>query len=162
MNWEAIGAIGEIVGAIAVVITLLYLASQTKQNTKATHAHATASVATEMETNLLAIAQDAELAEAYRKAERREELSEVEAIRLGFWWAAYVRGAHSHLIQDGLGNLSEDNEHAITQILSSFMVIPFLSERLQTLVDGGLYPEDFCVWLAENVLPPHTGKDHPV
>ena len=28
MNWEAIGAIGEITGAIAVVITLVYLASQ--------------------------------------------------------------------------------------------------------------------------------------
>ena len=28
MNWEAIGAIGEIVGAIAVVATLVYLARQ--------------------------------------------------------------------------------------------------------------------------------------
>ena len=35
MNWDAIGAIGEIVGAIAVVITLLYLAHQTRINTKA-------------------------------------------------------------------------------------------------------------------------------
>ena len=30
MNWEAIGAIGEITGAIAVVITLIYLASQVR------------------------------------------------------------------------------------------------------------------------------------
>jgi hypothetical protein len=28
MNWEAIGAIGEIVGAVAVVATLIYLANQ--------------------------------------------------------------------------------------------------------------------------------------
>jgi hypothetical protein len=28
MNWEAIGAIGEIVGAVAVVMTLGYLAMQ--------------------------------------------------------------------------------------------------------------------------------------
>jgi len=32
MNWEAIGAVGEIIGAIAVVVTLLYLAVQTRQN----------------------------------------------------------------------------------------------------------------------------------
>jgi len=32
MNWEAIGAVGEIIGAIAVVATLLYLAAQTRQN----------------------------------------------------------------------------------------------------------------------------------
>ena len=35
MNWEAIGAIGEIVGAIAVVLTLLFLTMQLRQNTKA-------------------------------------------------------------------------------------------------------------------------------
>ena len=33
MNWEALGAIGEIVGAVAVVSTLLYLARQTTINT---------------------------------------------------------------------------------------------------------------------------------
>jgi len=35
MNWEAIGAIGEIVGAVAVVLTLGYLAMQMRQNTQA-------------------------------------------------------------------------------------------------------------------------------
>ena len=35
MNWEAIGAIGEIVGALAVVITLAYLVIQIRQNTAA-------------------------------------------------------------------------------------------------------------------------------
>lgn len=35
MNWEAIGAVGEIVGAIAVVATLLYLSLQVRQTTKA-------------------------------------------------------------------------------------------------------------------------------
>ncbi len=35
VNWNAIGAIGEIVGAAAVVLSLLYLAIQMRQNTKA-------------------------------------------------------------------------------------------------------------------------------
>ena len=34
MNWEAIGAIGEIVGAFGVIVTLIYLALQIKQNSK--------------------------------------------------------------------------------------------------------------------------------
>jgi hypothetical protein len=38
MNWEAIGAIGEIVGAIAVVITVGYLAVQIRQNTRTVRA----------------------------------------------------------------------------------------------------------------------------
>ena len=32
-NWEAIGAVGEIGGAVAVVLTLFYLAKQIRQNT---------------------------------------------------------------------------------------------------------------------------------
>ena len=35
MNWNAVGALGEILGAIAVLITLVYLALQIRQNTKA-------------------------------------------------------------------------------------------------------------------------------
>jgi hypothetical protein len=33
MNWEAIGAIGELIGAIGVIVTLVYLAYQIRQNT---------------------------------------------------------------------------------------------------------------------------------
>ena len=36
MDWEAIGAVGEILGAIGVIATLVYLAAQIRQNTKAT------------------------------------------------------------------------------------------------------------------------------
>ncbi len=38
MNWEAVGAIGEIIGAAAVVVTLVYLVKQIKQNTESTQA----------------------------------------------------------------------------------------------------------------------------
>ncbi len=34
LNWEAIGAIGEIVGAVAVVITLIFLTIQLRHNTR--------------------------------------------------------------------------------------------------------------------------------
>ena len=34
MNWEAAGAIGEIVGAVAVVLTLVYLAVQIRENSR--------------------------------------------------------------------------------------------------------------------------------
>ena len=34
MNWDAIGAIGEIIGAVAVLVTLVYLARQISLNTR--------------------------------------------------------------------------------------------------------------------------------
>ena len=40
MNWEAVSAIGEIVGAMAVLLTLIYLAVQVKQTRKLQQAEA--------------------------------------------------------------------------------------------------------------------------
>ena len=37
MNWEAIGAVGETVGGIGVIVTLIYLAIQVRQNTRNIH-----------------------------------------------------------------------------------------------------------------------------
>ena len=34
MNWDALGALAEAVGALAVIITLIYLALQTRDNVK--------------------------------------------------------------------------------------------------------------------------------
>lgn len=34
MNWEALGAIGEFVAALGVIVTLIYLTTQIRQNTK--------------------------------------------------------------------------------------------------------------------------------
>ena len=40
MSWDAIGAVGEIVGAVAVVISILYLAKQINANTRSMKANA--------------------------------------------------------------------------------------------------------------------------
>lgn len=44
MNWEAIGAVGETLGAVAVVISLIYVAIQIRQNTHETRMHRTQSL----------------------------------------------------------------------------------------------------------------------
>ncbi len=40
MNWDAIGAIAELLGAVGVIASLVYLATQLRQNTRATRASA--------------------------------------------------------------------------------------------------------------------------
>ena len=42
MNWDAVGAVGEVVGAVAVVLSLIYLAIQVRQNTRTLRRSATA------------------------------------------------------------------------------------------------------------------------
>ncbi len=38
LNWDAIGALGEVAGAVGVIVTLIYLAIQVRQNTSVTRA----------------------------------------------------------------------------------------------------------------------------
>ena len=45
VNWDAVGAIGEIVGAIAVVVTLIYLAKQVNDNSRQVKLNTTQSFA---------------------------------------------------------------------------------------------------------------------
>lgn len=46
MNWDALGAIGETLGAVGVIVTLIYLARQISQNTRAMRLSTSHSVAT--------------------------------------------------------------------------------------------------------------------
>ena len=90
MNWEAIGAVGEAVGAIAVVVTLAYLAMQIRQNTGATRAASHHAVIEALNQGNLAQAQDAELAQIWVSGLKdRGVLTEVERQRFDSLCLAY-------------------------------------------------------------------------
>ena len=56
INWEAAGAIGEVVGAVAVVVTLFYLAGQVRANRDATGAETERHLIQEWDDNFAALA----------------------------------------------------------------------------------------------------------
>ena len=82
MNWEAIGAIGEIVGATAVVLTLLYLARETRKNAQALDATSTREFGFRLSEWHREAARDPELVRICLNGTRTEDqsYSEVE------WW----------------------------------------------------------------------------
>jgi hypothetical protein len=61
MNWEALGAIAETLGAIGVILTLLYLAVQIRANTRAVRASSFEEMARSIRELNLALTQDADL-----------------------------------------------------------------------------------------------------
>ena len=88
MNWDAIGAIGEVVGAIAVFATLFYLARQIRYSSEAQdRANQLAQAESVTSSNALImdtwaeLARDSELADIYNRGTRGLELNEVEAVR---------------------------------------------------------------------------------
>ena len=84
MNWESIGAIGEVVGAVAVIATIGYLALQTRQANRLARAGAVLKLQSEMREHRGAVAFDDELARIILKVEENvgEELSDLDVFRL--------------------------------------------------------------------------------
>ena len=82
MNWDAIGAIGEIIGALAVVITLAYLAIQIRQNTKVAQASTRQGVTNSAMEGGKFIAECPDIAVFLQKLNSGEELEPHELMRL--------------------------------------------------------------------------------
>ena len=86
MNWDAIGAIGQIVGAVAVIVTLFYLANQIRHST-------TLGIRSEMNATMqqvsayrLKLAGDRGLAELVVKGlQSKESLDLADQMRLEMW-----------------------------------------------------------------------------
>ena len=109
MNWEAIGAVGEILGAGAVFLTLLYLAIQVKQNTVVAKAmireHRTDSSAR----IILAAREEAELLVS------QEPLTEGESARMNMLMRAMFRDAEAYSYQNRMGLLDESEWNAMRE-----------------------------------------------
>jgi len=82
MNWDAIGAVGEIIGALAVFLTLIYLAIQIRQNTKAVHASANHVSVSEVNQVRTSLYENADLCGIYvHGSALPEKLDEEERVR---------------------------------------------------------------------------------
>ncbi|MEX0330742.1 MAG: hypothetical protein AB3N64_04900 [Puniceicoccaceae bacterium] len=105
MNWEAIAAVGQLVGALAVLFTLIYLAVQVRQNTAAVATATYESTMTGFNDINVVVASTPPLASLLdRGCQNPESLSSEEIVQFNFilrcyanqWWKLfklYERGS---------------------------------------------------------------------
>jgi len=92
MNWDAVGAIGEIVGASAVVISVAYLAFQIKKQTDESRLAATREVAAQLQSLMTSISDDEKTAEIWLKGVQEfNSLPNVERIRAAMLFQRVTR-----------------------------------------------------------------------
>lgn len=84
MNWDAIGASAELLGAVAVFASLIYLALQIRGSTNQASAQMFQSVASEQARVSDAITGDPENLRVWMKMHRGEEKSDEETVRMLF------------------------------------------------------------------------------
>lgn len=103
MNWEAIGAVGEVVGAIGVVVTLFLLLVQLRRNTKAVQEANVLDRAQALDRHTESVskwrsmlAENEDLAKLWLKALTDQEVNDVERIRLNNLWVNFVNTQRSN------------------------------------------------------------------
>lgn len=82
INWDAVGAIGEILGALAVFISLTYLAVQIRSSTNQNRAAISQSIQAEFARGNELVATSPDLAALFVKASARQELTDADSRRL--------------------------------------------------------------------------------
>ena len=106
MNWEAISAIGQLVGALAVVISLIYLANQVRSNARETRHAAMRSTLDFLNRFAQQIAEHADLAELRDRGFKDfESLEGVDRTRFGSYMHAMFRTIESVYYQHLQGHL---------------------------------------------------------
>lgn len=97
VNWDAIGTVSEAVGAIAVVISLIYVAAQIQQNTKATQLTTAQNVTQDLREVLSYLHADEEFARIFLQAQADVgSLTPVEKFRVYVFLADSLR-AHENI-----------------------------------------------------------------
>ena len=88
MNWEAAGATGELLGAAVVVISVIYLASQVRQNTTASRAEALRSFSIEVSRQFMAMSESERVSAIFHKmlygGARRSDFSDADMMTASF------------------------------------------------------------------------------
>jgi len=113
MNWEAIGAVSELVGTIAVVVSLIYVGLQIRQSTTVARSATRQSVTELMIENGKDLVADPHLADAFIRDLRGEQLEPVDRIRLfGRAYMAMRNWENIHY-QYRTGMLTEDEWRGI-------------------------------------------------
>ena len=109
MNWEAIGAISEMIGAAAVVVTLLYLVKQIRQNTESNEAVGLQTWQSDSTAHWLAMAQNPELSRNVAACVYdSRDLSDDNWVQVGCWFLNNFRQYQTTFIMHERGVVDDE------------------------------------------------------
>lgn len=157
MNWEAIGAVSEIIGVIAVIVTLAYLAVQIRQNNDLLRSESRQALVTNDVTSLSV---NMENADVFAKFVSKGELSAEEQLRMSFIFALDLRNREFEYFQYKNGLLDEETWLAYRHIILVNHASE-LGKKWWDKVGRGIVDPSFAVLideLLEDAEPDNTYK----
>ena len=109
MNWDAIGAIAELMGALGVIASLLFVALQVRQNSKVVAANTFQAISSTSSDAAFRMAENPQLAVIIRKSITEPSgLNEEERTRAEVWMRGLFRNYENYYYQYTRGHLEVD------------------------------------------------------
>lgn len=152
MTISELGSLGEFIGSIIVIVTLIYLAIQSKLNHKLLLSNAFSARAANTAAHTRSMATDGELAEIWLKALNNEELSPVEQLRASRHLVGMIRLIENTFFQHQLGLINQDNSHLLRSHVGMLVRSKFLRAYYEAMKDD-ISPE--FVRLTDSYLSSH-------
>ena len=129
MNWDALGAVGEIVGAVAVVISVIYLAIQIKRQTDQQRLSASRELVENWNDWLNHIVEDEEFAELWLKgAANYSALPNTERIRMLAFLFTLMRTLEQQYLHVRKGHLDPEYFESAQLTLFEVLRLPGVQE----------------------------------
>jgi hypothetical protein len=155
MTLDDLGNIGEVVSAIAVVVSLLYLGIQIRQNTRSVRSASFQELLNHIAQVNLRVGENPEVAALYRAANEREfETGSNEELRYRAFVQTTLRHwAHAH-IQYKEGTITQDQWNMLTTGLPHVASLPAF-KAIWRQVQAGYEPE-FRALVSSHSSPPQT------
>ena len=151
MNWDAIGSIGDAIGGLGVVLTLLYLAHQTRQNTRAVRTASFHQVSGSFSEISLAVMQDPSLVSLLTRVRTEpDSLTAEDTARYGFFLLTFLRRAESMFFHSEQGTLQDDSWQGIHATLEASLELP--AARVWWTDNGARFNSTFRAYIEANVL----------
>ncbi|MEM9620900.1 MAG: hypothetical protein AAF993_04575 [Pseudomonadota bacterium] len=106
MSIQDLGSLGELIAALATILTLIYLAIQVRQNTRALKASTFQSISSELIQNVQPVLMTPDMASIYAKSlNEPDSLSPAEVIKMQAMYMANFRRLESTFVQSELGSI---------------------------------------------------------
>ena len=158
VNWEAVGAVGEILGAIGVILTLVYLSIQVRQSTKASRANTAQQFSTNWITLNLAYAHDTERLAVLLSD---PDITDIERQRSMAFWRALTQQWSNSYYQYRHGNLDDELFTHTKREIKAYLSDPLLREHLEILLWGqeAYLPNDAFGALVKDIIAEVDGAD---
>lgn len=163
MNWEAMGAIGEVAGAAGVILTLIYLAIQIRHskqsmdaNTRAMRGQAISDVTQNIQSEMQLILNGQDAASALMKLNLDEELTDRDMLLAEAYLTSSFMARQNEFLQHKQGLLDDEVfrslQHPIVLMLSS------ASAQRWWAYDGRKWLSPDFVAFVESVIEQQPGR----